>query len=179
MLVDVNKLVVNDRTIRDDGSVEEYMKSIASGRRQMPLFVDENYVLLGGRRKLDAYKLLGYKDVEVAVLGFDLEKVGQDDSLFDDSHITRAQWQNMRREVSARVDYLISIFDEDRRREYRSSFMRRCYLDAKRESSMGTSYRTTLSENYADVLNYIQLWMPREGVCAYAWHLDDLRKKRA
>lgn len=66
-------------------------------------------------------------------------------------------------------------------KKYRSAFLRRCYLDARSKSRMGTPYYETYSRDYDEVMRYIENWEPevsyngKTGTSAYIEYLDDLR----
>lgn len=103
--------------------------------------------------------------------------------------INRAESRRIKKSVMGRVNYLLkikfkggkvaeeSIADDVR---YRGPFISRCYADAKNHSKMGDSYPETLKTDFAEVLEYIESWVPEVdgGVEGYKRYLDIRREER-
>lgn len=65
--------------------------------------------------------------------------------------------------------------------KYRGKFISRCYVDARKESRLGTPLYTTFHRDYMEVLDYINAWVPPTGVEGYKEYLDkreEVRKKK-
>ena len=68
MLIDINKIIVNDRIRKDFGNIEELAEDIRVNGLINPPTVNKSYVLLAGERRLRACKLLGWAQIEVHML---------------------------------------------------------------------------------------------------------------
>ena len=68
MLIDINKIIVNDRIRKDFGNIEELAEDIRVNGLINPPTVNKSYVLLAGERRLRACKLLGWTQIEVHML---------------------------------------------------------------------------------------------------------------
>lgn len=104
--------------------------------------------------------------------------------------INRAESRRIKSSIMSRVNYLLkikfeggkvadsSIIDDIR---YRGKFISRCYDDAKKHSKMGQTYPETLKCDFAEVLEYIESWVPEVdgGVEGYKRYLDVRREKRS
>lgn len=109
----------------------------------------------------------------------------------DRVHVTRSQRTRIKRAAHARVEYLLDMRKEggvlDREslfadKYYRGAFMRKCYVDAKRESRLGETIEETLARDFEEVIDYIGTWTPavsfegRIGVEGYKAYLDRRRE---
>lgn len=68
MLIDINKIIVNDRIRKDFGNLEELAEDIKENGLINPPVVNKSYVLLAGERRLKACKLLGWPTIEVRMM---------------------------------------------------------------------------------------------------------------
>ena len=68
MLVDINRIVVNDRIRKDFGDIQELADDISANGLINPPVVNKEYVLLAGERRLRACKLLGWPQIEVRMM---------------------------------------------------------------------------------------------------------------
>ena len=68
MLIDINKIVVNDRIRHDYGDLDELAEDIRSNGLINPPVVNKAYELLAGERRLRACKLLGWPTIEVRMM---------------------------------------------------------------------------------------------------------------
>lgn len=68
MLIDINKIIVNDRIRKDFGNIEELAEDIRVNGLINPPTVNKSYVLLAGERRLRACKSLGWTQIEVHML---------------------------------------------------------------------------------------------------------------
>ena len=103
--------------------------------------------------------------------------------------INRAEGRRIKTSVRSRVNYLLKIRFEGGRVadgsiaddvRYRGQFISRCYEDAKSHSKMGQTYPETLKCDFAEVLEYIEAWVPEVdgGVEGYKRYLDIRREER-
>lgn len=66
-------------------------------------------------------------------------------------------------------------------KQYFGKFCRRCYLDARNKSRLGTPYYDTRKQDLNDVMTYISNWEPevqfdgKVGTEAYKSYLDEMR----
>lgn len=66
MLIEIDKIVVNDRIRKDFGNIEELANDIKeNGLINPPVITPDTYELIAGERRLRAMKSLGYKQIEV------------------------------------------------------------------------------------------------------------------
>lgn len=104
--------------------------------------------------------------------------------------INRAESRRIKKAVMSRVNYLLKIkFDGGKVADesiaddvrYRGPFVSRCYSDAKNHSKMGESYPETLKVDFAEVLDYIEAWVPEVdgGVDGYKHYIDIRREERS
>lgn len=111
------------------------------------------------------------------------------DVLEHSTTINRAEGRRIKSSVMSRVNYLLKIefeggrvadssIDDDLR--YRGKFISKCYVDAKKYSKMGQTYPETLKCDFAEVLEYIEAWVPEVdgGVEGYKRYLDTRREER-
>lgn len=105
----------------------------------------------------------------------------------DRVRVTRSQRKMIKDAVRARVNYLLGIKNvggvisldcmPDEKR-YRGAFLKRCYLDAKRESRLGDIIEDTLARDLEEVIAYVGTWIPnvafegKIGVEGYKAYLD-------
>lgn len=68
MLIDINKIKVNDRIRKDFGNIEELAKDIEENGLINPPTVTPEFELIAGERRLRACKHLGYSQIEVRVM---------------------------------------------------------------------------------------------------------------
>lgn len=68
MLLDINKIKVNDRIRKDFGNIEELARDIEENGLINPPVVTPDYTLIAGERRLRACKHLGYSQIEVRVM---------------------------------------------------------------------------------------------------------------
>lgn len=68
MLIEINKVKVNDRIRKDFGNIEELATDIKENGLINPPVVTPEYELIAGERRLRALKHLGYKQIEVRVM---------------------------------------------------------------------------------------------------------------
>lgn len=68
MLIDIDRIVVNDRIRKDFGDIEELADDIRTNGLINPPTINKNYVLLAGERRLMACKLLGWSQIEVHMI---------------------------------------------------------------------------------------------------------------
>ena len=68
MVVDINKIIVNDRIRKDFGNIQELADDIQENGLITPPTVNKNYELLAGERRLRACKLLGWPQIEVRMM---------------------------------------------------------------------------------------------------------------
>ncbi len=68
MLIDINKIKVNDRIRKDFGNIEELAKDIEENGLINPPTVTPDFELIAGERRLRACKHLGYSQIEVRVM---------------------------------------------------------------------------------------------------------------
>lgn len=68
MLIDIGKIVVNDRIRHDYGDLEELAEDIKTNGLINPPVVNKAYELLAGERRLRACKLLGWPTIEVRMM---------------------------------------------------------------------------------------------------------------
>lgn len=110
-------------------------------------------------------------------------------TLKSNTTINRAESRRIQKSVRSRVNYLLKIkFDGGKVADesiaddvlYRGGFISRCYTDAKNHSKMGDSYPETLKADFAEVLEYIEAWVPEVdgGVEGYKRYLDIRREER-
>lgn len=104
----------------------------------------------------------------------------------DRIRVSRSEAQNIRRSIHGRVCDLLNIhyingvvaseciYDD---KFYRGRFISRCYVDARKESRLGTPYYETYCRDYQEVLDYIARWVPPTGVEGYKAYLEIRMKK--
>ena len=68
MLIDIDKIVVNDRIRKDFGNLEELAEDIKKNGLINPPTINKDYVLLAGERRLRACKSLGWTQIEIHML---------------------------------------------------------------------------------------------------------------
>ncbi|MCL6599529.1 MAG: ParB N-terminal domain-containing protein [Alicyclobacillus macrosporangiidus] len=68
MLVDIDKIVVEDRIRKDFGNLQELADDIRENGLINPPVVTPEFRLIAGERRLRACKLLGYRQIEVRVM---------------------------------------------------------------------------------------------------------------
>ena len=68
MLIDINKIIVNDRIRKDFGNLEELAEDIKQNGLINPPTINKDYVLLAGERRLRACKSLGWGQIPVHML---------------------------------------------------------------------------------------------------------------
>jgi ParB-like chromosome segregation protein Spo0J len=68
VLVDIDKIKVNDRIRKDFGNLQELADDIKANGLINPPVVTPDYELIAGERRLRACKLLGYQQIEVRVM---------------------------------------------------------------------------------------------------------------
>lgn len=68
MLIDIDKIVVNDRIRKDFGDIQELADDIKENGLINPPTINKSYVLLAGERRLKACKALGWTQIEVHML---------------------------------------------------------------------------------------------------------------
>ena len=68
MLIDIDKIVVNDRIRHNYGDLEELAEDIRANGLINPPVVNKAYELLAGERRLRACKLLGWPTIEVRMM---------------------------------------------------------------------------------------------------------------
>ena len=68
MLVDIDKVVVNDRIRKDFGDIQELADDIRENGLINPPVVNKGYELLAGERRLRACRLLGWPQIEVRMM---------------------------------------------------------------------------------------------------------------
>lgn len=68
MLIDIDKIVVNDRIRKDFGDIQELADDIKENGLINPPVVNKSYVLLAGERRLRACKMLGWPQIEVRMM---------------------------------------------------------------------------------------------------------------
>ena len=105
----------------------------------------------------------------------------------DSVRVSRTQAQNIRNSIHARAAELLGIVYKDgvitdkvglyNDKYYRSGFISRCYVDARKQSRLGTPYTETLKRDYEEVLKFINEWDPPTGKEGYKAYLDARRKK--
>lgn len=106
----------------------------------------------------------------------------------DRLRVTRHQSQNIRNSIHMKAADLLDIdYDKDgviisetalyNDKYYRSGFISRCYVDARKHSKLGTPYTETLQRDYEEVLDFISKWNPPTGIEGYKAYLDARRKR--
>lgn len=68
MLVDIDKIIVNDRIRKDFGDIQELADDIKENGLINPPVVNKGYELLAGERRLRACKMLGWPQIEVRMM---------------------------------------------------------------------------------------------------------------
>lgn len=68
MLIDINKIIINDRIRKDFGNLEELAEDIKQNGLINPPTINKDYVLLAGERRLRACKSLGWGQIPVHML---------------------------------------------------------------------------------------------------------------
>lgn len=68
MVIDINKIIVNDRIRKDFGNIQELADDIQENGLITPPVINKNYELLAGERRLRACKLLGWPQIEVRMM---------------------------------------------------------------------------------------------------------------
>jgi len=68
MLIETNKIIVNDRIRKDFGNIEELANDIKEIGLINPPVVTPEFELIAGERRLRALKYLGYEQIEVKVM---------------------------------------------------------------------------------------------------------------
>lgn len=68
MLIDVNKIIVNERIRKDFGNIEELANDIKENGLINPPVVTPDFELIAGERRLRALKHLNYPQIEVRVM---------------------------------------------------------------------------------------------------------------
>lgn len=68
MLIDIDRIVVNNRIRKDFGDIQELADDIRENGLINPPVVNKSYVLLAGERRLRACKLLGWPQIEVRMM---------------------------------------------------------------------------------------------------------------
>ncbi|WP_026976125.1 ParB N-terminal domain-containing protein, partial [Alicyclobacillus contaminans] len=68
MLIDIEKIVVEDRIRKDFGNLQELADDIRENGLINPPVVTPEYHLIAGERRLRACRLLGYRQIEVRVM---------------------------------------------------------------------------------------------------------------
>ena len=68
MLIDIDKIIVNDRIRHDYGDLDELAEDIKANGLINPPVVNKAYGLLAGERRLRACKLLGWPTIEVRMI---------------------------------------------------------------------------------------------------------------
>lgn len=71
MLIEINKIKINDRIRKDFGDIDELAKDIEENGLINPPVVTPDYTLIAGERRLKALKSLGKKDIEVRIMTVD------------------------------------------------------------------------------------------------------------
>ena len=104
----------------------------------------------------------------------------------DRIRVGRPEAQNIRRAIHARVCDLLDIKYENgvvasdslyADKYYRSRFISRCYVDARKDSRLGTPYYETYCRDYEEVLDYISRWEPPTGTEGYKAYLEARMRK--
>ena len=68
MLIEIDKVKVNDRIRKDFGDIEELATDIKDNGLINPPVVTPEYELIAGERRLKAMKVLGYQQIEVRIM---------------------------------------------------------------------------------------------------------------
>ena len=68
MLVEIDKVVVNDRIRKDFGNIEELAQDIKENGLINPPVVTLEFELIAGERRYRAMKSLGWQQIEVRVM---------------------------------------------------------------------------------------------------------------
>lgn len=99
----------------------------------------------------------------------------------------RSMAQNIRNSIHKRVQELLGIKYEDgvitdpvglhNDKYYRPGFISRLYVDARKDSKLGTPYYETYQRDYEEVLDFIGKWVPPTGVDGYKMYLDKRRMR--
>ena len=117
-----------------------------------------------------------------------LDKVNSRMQKYEDNvRVTRHQAQNLRNTIHAKAATLLEIEYKDgiitterglyNDKYYRSGFISRLYVDARKQSRLGTPYTETLQRDYEECLKFIADWNPPTGVEGYKRYLDARRRK--
>lgn len=103
--------------------------------------------------------------------------------------VNRAQANRLHEAIQSRATFLLgiefeggvvsddSVPDEVR---YRSAFINKCHVDARRHSKLGKPYYATLKVDFDETLAYIESWVPEVtgGTEGYKHYLDVRREER-
>lgn len=126
--------------------------------------------------------------IEQIRLADGLDKVNSRMQRYEDNvRVTRHQAQNLRNSIHAKaatlleIEYKNGIITNERGlyndKYYRSGFISRLYVDARKQSHLGTPYTETLQRDYEECLKFIADWNPPTGVEGYKHYLDARRRK--
>lgn len=102
--------------------------------------------------------------------------------------VSRTEQQTLRRAIHLRVNELLDIkfengvvadesIEDDVK--YRGGFISKCYHDARTYGRLGTPYTETLRVDFSETLDYINAWIPTNGVAGYKEYLDKRAEEKA
>lgn len=104
----------------------------------------------------------------------------------DTVSVTRAQAVSLRSAIHKRTKELLGIKYDDNGdvidsciyddKHYRGRMIQRCYADARKHSGLGTPYYSTYKKDYIETLDYINAWVPIEGIKGFKDYCDKRRK---
>jgi ParB family chromosome partitioning protein len=71
--IEIDQIIINPRIREDLGDIEELARSIKELGLMCPILINNNNVLLAGRRRIEACKQLGYTHIEALVMDIEGE----------------------------------------------------------------------------------------------------------
>lgn len=66
--IEIDQIIINPRIREDLGDIEELARSINEYGLMCPILINTKNVLLAGRRRIEACKLLGYTQIKALVM---------------------------------------------------------------------------------------------------------------
>lgn len=103
----------------------------------------------------------------------------------DTVSVTRNQANSLRSAIHKRTKELLHIEYDDNGnvidrciyddKHYRGRMIQRCYADARKHSGLGTPYYSTYKKDYVETLDYINEWVPIEGIKGFKEYCDKRR----
>lgn len=93
-------------------------------------------------------------------------------SVYEDEYqVSEEQAQKIPETIHARIHEILhnDYFEEAK---YYKNFVSRLWVDAKANGGVAGSYRSTKRRNYQGALDYIEAWIPKEGITKLKHNID-------